>query len=51
MSINRKVLFTKLFSQFLDINKDIEAVIVSDKQGLVIAGEKRSDVDMKLFQC
>ncbi len=48
MPINRKRLFTELFNQFLEINKDVEAVIVSDQQGLVIAGEKRSDVDMEI---
>ncbi|MFX1391416.1 MAG: GTP-binding protein [Promethearchaeota archaeon] len=48
MPINRKLLFTELFNQFLEINKDVEAVIVSDRQGLVIAGEKRSDVDMEI---
>ncbi|MFX0039412.1 MAG: GTP-binding protein [Promethearchaeota archaeon] len=48
MSINRKELFTELFNQFLEINTDVEAVIVSDKQGLVIAGEKKSEVDMEI---
>jgi small GTP-binding protein len=48
MSINRNKLFTELFTQFLEVNQDVEAVIVSDQQGLVIAGEKRSDVDMEI---
>ncbi len=48
MSINRNRLFIELFNQFLEVNKDVEAVIVSDQQGLVIAGEKRSDVDMEI---
>ncbi len=48
LSINRTKLFTELFSQFLEINKDIEAVIVSDQQGLIIAGQKRSSVDMEI---
>ncbi len=48
MSINRNRLFTELFNQFLEVNEDVEAVIVSDQQGLVIAGEKRSDVDMEI---
>jgi small GTP-binding protein len=48
MTINRKRLFTELFNQFLEINQEVEAVIVSDQQGLVIAGEKRSDVDMEI---
>ncbi|MFW9989034.1 MAG: GTP-binding protein [Candidatus Odinarchaeota archaeon] len=48
MLINRKSLFTELFTQFLERNSDVEAVIVSDKQGLVIAGEKSSEVDMEI---
>ncbi|MFX0000750.1 MAG: GTP-binding protein [Candidatus Hodarchaeota archaeon] len=48
MTINRNQLFNELFNQFLELNDDVEAVIVSDKQGLVIAGEKRSDVDMEI---
>ncbi len=48
MSINRKALFMELFTQFLERNSDVEAVIVSDKQGLVIAGKKRSNVDMEI---
>ena len=48
MSIDRNALFTELFTQFLEINQDVEAVIVSDKQGLVIAGKKRSDVDIEI---
>lgn len=48
MSINRQKLFTELFTQFLELNTDVEAVIVSDHQGLVIAGEKRSEVDMEI---
>ena len=48
MPINRNQLFNELFSQFLERNEEVEAVIVSDQQGLVIAGEKRSDVDMEI---
>ncbi|MFX1329526.1 MAG: Rab family GTPase [Promethearchaeota archaeon] len=48
MSINRQKLFTELFTQFLEVNSDVEALIVSDKQGLVIAGQKRTDVDMEI---
>ncbi|MFX1568610.1 MAG: GTP-binding protein [Promethearchaeota archaeon] len=48
MTINRNELFSELFNQFLERNNDVEAVIVSDQQGLVIAGEKRSDVDMEI---
>ncbi len=48
MSINRQKLFTELFNQFLEVNTDVEAVIVSDQQGLVIAGEKRSEVNIEI---
>jgi Ras-related protein Rab-1A len=48
LSINRNKLFTELFNQFLQTNADVEAVIVSDQGGLVIAGEKRSEVDMEI---
>ncbi|MFW9873659.1 MAG: Rab family GTPase [Candidatus Thorarchaeota archaeon] len=48
MSINRNELFESIFNLFLEINKDVEAVIVSDQQGLVIAGEKRKNIDMEI---
>jgi len=48
LSINRNKLFAEFFNRFLEINKDVEAVIVSDHQGLVIAGEKRKDIDMEI---
>jgi len=48
LSINRNKLFVEFFNHFLEINKDVEAVIVSDHQGLVIAGEKRKDIDMEI---
>ena len=46
--LNRAQLFNELFYKFLEINKDVEALIVSDQGGLVIAGEKRTDVDMEI---
>ncbi|MFX1428167.1 MAG: Rab family GTPase [Promethearchaeota archaeon] len=48
MAINRNKLLTELFSNFLKINKEVEAIIVSDQNGLVISGERRIDVDMEL---
>jgi len=48
LSINRNKLFTELFNQFFQANNEVEAVIVSDQLGFVIAGEKRSDVDMEI---
>ena len=48
MSINRTKLFTELLNSFLEVNEDVEGVIVSDHLGFVIAGEKRSNVDVEL---
>lgn len=48
MVLRKNKLFTELFNKFLEINKEVEAVIVSDQEGLVIAGEKRKDIDMEL---
>ena len=46
--VNRHKLFVELFNIFLEINKDVEAVIVSDHQGLVIAGEKRKNINLEI---
>jgi len=32
----------------MEINEEVEAAIISDSDGLVIAGEKRKDIDMEL---
>ena len=48
MVVNRHKLFVELFNIFLEINKDVEAVIVSDHQGLVIAGEKRKNINLEI---
>jgi len=48
LSINRTELFTKLFNSFLEVNEEVEAVIVSDQLGFVIAAEKKSDVDLEI---
>ena len=48
LAVNRNELFLEFFNRFLEINKDVEAVIVSDQQGLVIAGEKRKDINMEI---
>ena len=48
MSINRTELFTELFDSFLKINDDVEALIVSDQLGFVIASAKKSDVDLEI---
>ncbi|MFX1281680.1 MAG: GTP-binding protein [Promethearchaeota archaeon] len=48
MVIRKNKLFAEIFTEFLEINKEVEAVIVSDSEGLIIAGEKRKDVDIEL---
>jgi len=46
--VQKNKLFKELFSKFLEINTEVESVIVSDSEGLIIAGEKRKDIDMEL---
>ena len=48
MTVNRNILFEELFTKFLDVYQDIDAVIVSDQQGLIIAGHKRKDIDVEI---
>jgi len=48
LSINRTELFNKLFNSFLEVNEEVEAVIVSDQLGFVIAAEKRSNIDLEI---
>ncbi|MFX0036761.1 MAG: GTP-binding protein [Candidatus Hermodarchaeota archaeon] len=48
MSLNKNLFFTELLNNFLEINRDIEAIIVSDEEGLIIAGEKRENIDMEI---
>ncbi|MFW9824000.1 MAG: GTP-binding protein [Candidatus Thorarchaeota archaeon] len=49
MSININDLLKELFSNFLQINNQVEAILVSDKDGLIISGERRIDMDMELI--
>lgn len=46
--INRNRLFSELFRIFLEKFIDVEAIIVSDFEGLVIAGDKREGIDIEL---
>jgi small GTP-binding protein len=46
--LRKHKLFVDLFNKFLEINTEVEAVIVSDSEGLIIAGEKRKDIDMEI---
>ncbi len=48
MVIQKNKLFRELFNKFLEANNEVESVIVSDSEGLVIAGEKRKDIDIEL---
>ncbi|MHA2290357.1 MAG: hypothetical protein ACXABG_16340 [Promethearchaeota archaeon] len=48
MVIRKNKLFADLFYQFLEVNREVVAIIVSDIEGLIIAGEKRKDIDMEL---
>jgi len=48
MSINKKRLFNELLTNFLLINDDVEALIVSDREGFIIAGQKKASTDMEL---
>ncbi|MFX1470745.1 MAG: GTP-binding protein [Promethearchaeota archaeon] len=49
MSKNKNMLFNELFKNFLKVNEEVEAIIVSDQDGLIISGEKRKDIDLELF--
>lgn len=49
MAIPKEKLFSNLLKNFLEIEADLEAVIVSDREGFVIAGEKREEVDIELI--
>ncbi len=48
LSINRKRLFDEILNNFLERFSDVEAIIVSDHEGFVIAGEKRKDTESDL---
>ncbi len=49
MTVSKKDLFSELFNNFFDITEEVLSVIVSDKGGLIIAGEKRKDIDMEII--
>lgn len=48
MFINRNKLFKDILSNFLERFRDVEAIIVSDIEGLIIAGDKRKDIDFEI---
>ena len=46
--MNKKQLFESVFNNFLNQNTEVEAIIVSDVDGFVIAGEKSMDIDIEI---
>jgi len=48
LTVSKKILFSELLHNFLTINNEVEAVVVSDEEGLIICGEKNEDVDMEI---
>ena len=48
MLVNRKRLFDEILNNFLERFSDLEAIIISDLEGFVIAGEKRKDTDSNI---
>jgi len=46
--VNRKRLFDEILNNFLERFSDVEAIIISDIEGFVIAGEKRKDTESNL---
>jgi len=49
LSGNLTLLFKELCDNFFNVNKDVEAIIVSDIDGLIIFGEKREDIDIEII--
>ncbi|MFX1311735.1 MAG: Rab family GTPase [Promethearchaeota archaeon] len=49
MTLRKTELFNELFNKFLEINDNVEAIIVSDEQGLIIAAERRKDIDIEIL--
>jgi len=48
MPLNKKRLFNELLTKFLLKYEDVDALIVSDHEGFIIAGQKRASTDMEL---
>ncbi|MBD3197009.1 MAG: GTP-binding protein [Candidatus Lokiarchaeota archaeon] len=49
LSKNITLLFNALCSNFFEVNRDVNAIIVSDVNGLVIFGEKREEIDLEII--
>ncbi len=48
MPLNKKRLFNELLTKFLLKYEDVDALIVSDREGFIISGQKRASIDMEL---
>jgi len=48
MSTTKNRLFNELLTKFLLKYEDVDALIVSDREGFIIAGQKRATIDMEL---
>jgi len=48
MPLNKRRLFNELLTKFLLEYEDVDALIVSDHEGFVVAGQKRASIDMEL---
>lgn len=48
MVVGKQKLFQELMQNFINLNEEVESIIVSDVDGLIIAGEKKSSVDMEI---
>jgi len=48
MSTIKEHLFEELLANFLELNRDIDALIISDQEGFIIAGEKRKGIDLEI---
>jgi len=49
MALNITKSFNILFNNFLEVNIEVVALIVSDRGGLIVAGETSSDVNMEII--
>ena len=48
MLVSKEKYFSELYEDFLALNSEVEAIIISDHEGFIIAGEKRKNIDMEL---
>jgi small GTP-binding protein len=44
----KNVQYKKLLRDFLSVNKEVEAILLSDEEGFIISGIKRADIDIEL---